>query len=94
VNELTVNSNPLKLREYLAAGLPVISAALPEALRFGPVVRTAKTAAEYVCEVEELLNNGSIGPSSERGAQVADEAWEYKIEEMIRLLKLNAQSKD
>ena len=30
VNRLTQNVNPIKLREYLAAGLPVVSTALPE----------------------------------------------------------------
>ena len=31
-NELTENANPLKLREYLAAGLPVVSTDIPEAV--------------------------------------------------------------
>ena len=31
-NELTANANPLKLREYLAAGLPVVSTDIPEAM--------------------------------------------------------------
>lgn len=87
MNQLTVSSNPLKLREYLAAGLPVLSAPLPEALRFGSLVRTASTAEEYVCEIEKLLEAGSIGPNAERSAHVADEAWEHKIEEMTRLLE-------
>src|SRR5262249_55425523 len=33
INELTLAANPLKLREYLAAGLPVIASAIPEAER-------------------------------------------------------------
>ena len=30
VSEVTLNANPLKAREYLAAGLPVVSTAIPE----------------------------------------------------------------
>ena len=30
LNEVTLNSNPLKVREYLAAGLPVVSTRIPE----------------------------------------------------------------
>ena len=29
MNELTLAANPLKLREYLAAGLPVVASPLP-----------------------------------------------------------------
>lgn len=87
MNQLTISSNPLKLREYLAAGLPVVSTPLPEVLRFGSLVRTANTAEEYVCEIEKLLEIGNTGPNAERSAQVADEAWEHKIEEMTRLLE-------
>jgi hypothetical protein len=91
MNELTVSSNPLKLLEYLAAGLPVLSAPLPEALRFGFLVRTANTAEEYVCEIEKLLKAGIIGPNAECSAKVAGEDWEFKIEEMTRLLEAEAK---
>ena len=86
LNELTASSNPLKLREYLAAGLPVVSAPLPEAQRFGSLVRTATTAAEYAHHVDDLVKVGSLGPSADRSARVAGEAWEHKIEEIAQLL--------
>ncbi len=89
MNQLTISSNPLKLREYLAAGLPVVSAPLPEALKFESLVRTAGTAKEYVREIEMFLEAGNTGPSAERSAKVACEAWEYKIEEMMRLVEEN-----
>ena len=38
VNRLTENVNPIKLREYLAAGLPVVSTALPEVKSYAGVV--------------------------------------------------------
>jgi glycosyltransferase involved in cell wall biosynthesis len=91
MNQLTISSNPLKLREYLAAGLPVVSTPLPEALRFASLIRTANTAEEYVFEIEKLLEAGDTGPNAERSEKVAGEAWEHKIEEMTQLLEAQAK---
>ena len=44
INELTLASNPLKLREYLAAGLPVVTTNIPEARRLGEHVRAGHNA--------------------------------------------------
>jgi glycosyltransferase involved in cell wall biosynthesis len=34
INPMTRSINPIKLREYLAAGLPVVSTPLPEVIRW------------------------------------------------------------
>jgi glycosyltransferase involved in cell wall biosynthesis len=85
-NELTVSANPLKLREYLASGLPVVAAPLPEVLRFGDLVSVGRTAAEYIAHVERLWERGMAGPSRERSEQMAGETWDGKVAEMERLL--------
>jgi glycosyltransferase involved in cell wall biosynthesis len=85
-NELTRNANPLKLREYLAAGLPVVGTPLPEVARFNGLVSLAATAEEYIHCIEELLARGQIGPSSERSNQVASESWERKVIEIEHLV--------
>ncbi len=55
VNELTVAANPLKLLEYLALGLPVVSTALPEVARFGSAVSVARSPEEFVAQVGRAL---------------------------------------
>jgi glycosyltransferase involved in cell wall biosynthesis len=51
INELTLGVNPVKLYEYLAAGLPVVSAGLPEVEPFAPLVEIARTPAEFAATV-------------------------------------------
>ena len=58
INELTKAVNPIKLREYLAAGLPVVSTPLPEVKACGPWVRIAADAEEFVGAVEAELRLG------------------------------------
>src|SRR5690606_19701966 len=50
VNELTTAVNPIKLREYLSAGLPVVSTELPELVPFAnrPGTRLVSSRDDFV----------------------------------------------
>ena len=55
LTEHTRTANPLKLREYIATGKPVVSAPLPEALRFAKHIRIAGDAVAFTAAIEEAL---------------------------------------
>jgi glycosyltransferase involved in cell wall biosynthesis len=56
LNEATEYINPTKTLEYMAAGKPIVSTAVPDVLRnFVPVVRIAETAREFVDAVSLAL---------------------------------------
>ncbi len=80
INALTLAANPLKVREYLAAGLPVVSTAVPEVEATG-LCRIAATPDEYVDQIEAALREGG-GPSGARSRAVAGESWEARLEEI------------
>ncbi|HYX90469.1 MAG TPA: glycosyltransferase [Myxococcaceae bacterium] len=82
VNELTLNANPLKVREYLAAGLPVVSSALPEVEELG-LCKIARSPEEFVRRVDECLAEGR-GPSLARARRIAHQSWEARVEEIRR----------
>jgi len=84
VNELTLAANPLKVREYLAAGLPVVSTAIPEVERLG-VCRIGKDADGVVREIAAAIAAGP-GPSEVRAAQVRGEGWEARVAEMQEIV--------
>ena len=86
LNELTQNANPLKLREYLAAGLPVVATPLPEVARLGDLVSLATTPQDFVREISKLLQEGAVGPSPRRSQEMASESWDFKVVEIERLL--------
>ena len=79
LNELTLNANPLKVREYLAAGLPVISSPIPEVEVLG-LCRIANGPAETIREIELALKDP--GPSVERSEAIRGESWEARINEI------------
>ena len=55
INELTVSVNPLKLLEYFACGLPVVSADMPEVRRFGRAVEIAHDTQGFLAAIETCL---------------------------------------
>lgn len=82
INTLTLAANPLKLREYLAAGLSVVATAIPEAERLAPHVRIARTRDQFLEQIGALLGAGSAGPQREISRSMLHESWDAKVEEL------------
>jgi hypothetical protein len=81
LNELTLNANPLKVREYLAAGLPVVSTPIPEVEVLG-LCHIADGLQATIHEIERALRDP--GPCIARSDKVQGESWEARLQE-IRL---------
>ena len=88
INEVTLNSNPLKVREYLAAGLPVVSTRIPE-VEVVKEVAIADTQEQFGDLVEEALKRP--GPIAERADLMKDESWEAKLEEVRRAVAMTGR---
>ena len=92
INELTLNANPLKVREYLAAGLPVISTPIPEVELLGQC-RIAGDKDAFVDEIHAALNDP--GPSIQRSLAISHESWDAKLAEIAEhLAPIIAAKKD
>jgi glycosyltransferase involved in cell wall biosynthesis len=81
ISEVTLNANPLKVREYLAAGLPVVSTKIPEVEVLG-LARIAETKEDFARAIEEALKDP--GPKAERSDPMKAESWEGRVEEVRR----------
>jgi glycosyltransferase involved in cell wall biosynthesis len=93
VNELTVNANPLKMREYLAAGLPVVSTDIPEARAFGNLVSVGRDHDHFIRQIETILEIGTPGPNIHRSMQMRKESWEARVEEMSQIVEAHISVK-
>ncbi len=87
VNRLTLYANPLKLREYLAAGLPVVSTDLPEVRSLGGDIRIGRSHSGFIEQVAELLKKKEIGPSLARSKSMERESWDDKVEVLSSLVE-------
>jgi glycosyltransferase involved in cell wall biosynthesis len=88
MNELTRNMNPIKLREYLAAGLPVVSSPLPEVMAYEPAVRTAVGVDAWVDALEAAMRDRSAEADRRRSALVADQDWSVRVRTLVEAVRL------
>jgi glycosyltransferase involved in cell wall biosynthesis len=83
----TVAVDPLKLLEYLAAGLPVVTTAIPEAAKYAAHVAIADDADQFVTAVRAALG-GDRAVGRVRGQALAREhTWQRRAETFIQLIE-------
>jgi glycosyltransferase involved in cell wall biosynthesis len=79
VNELTRNVNPVKLREYLSAGLPVVSTDLPEVQFYSASAYVAHGPDEFIAKLEQALREDSPAKRRQRSDSMRSETWENRV---------------
>ncbi len=80
LNELTLSANPLKVREYLAAGLPCVASDLPEVRKIG-LCKIARTPEDFVRKVDECLREAP-GPRRDRAQKMYADSWDLRVQEI------------
>ena len=85
INPLTRSVLPMKVHEYLAAGLPVVATPLP-ALEGQTDIVFASTAEETVDAVGAALAQDTPELRRERSRRAAAHSWDSRIEEILAAL--------
>jgi glycosyltransferase involved in cell wall biosynthesis len=93
MNELTLRVNPLKMREYLAAGLPVVSTPLPEVVRYKGLVRIATHEAGFLEAIEAALSERSPAQDRQRVEAMRMEGWEARVADMADIIEARLAEK-
>jgi glycosyltransferase involved in cell wall biosynthesis len=81
VNELTRHMNPIKLREYLSAGLQIVATDLPEMRHFPDYCRVAGSPEAFEQAVQEALLADSDKARRQRSDSMRGQTWEQKVVE-------------
>lgn len=76
--------NPLKLREYLSAGLPVVSTPVPEVARHSHLAHVATNEDEFVAAIERALGEGSPAQRGARSLAMERETWAARVAQVAR----------
>lgn len=86
----TASVNPLKLLEYLAIGIPVVSSALPELARYADHVSIAKTHEEYLCLLEQVIKRYPFAQSErdKRREYARTQSWESRVQTVMSIFNV------
>jgi len=83
---LNNQSSPLKLREYLASGKPVVAVPIPEAELLGNAVQIATDGAGFVRAIEEALAHDSPMLAATRKKTVEANTWDATVVNILEKL--------
>lgn len=86
------HSNPIKLKEYLALGLPIVTIDFPEAHYYADHLAIARNADDFIEAVRRLLSKPP-DPGSQRVA-VLGKSWAHKATLLIDLCEGRVKSAD
>jgi glycosyltransferase involved in cell wall biosynthesis len=79
IDERMTFVNPIKLREYLSAGVPVVSTRVPEVERYKHLAAIADDAPGFIAAIERALATDSPARRRERSAAMAAETWPARV---------------
>jgi glycosyltransferase involved in cell wall biosynthesis len=84
---LTASVNPIKLREYAAAGLPIVSSGLPEVKKCRDICRIADDLESWAAQLQEAVADGTSRDwRLSQSARVRDSDWDAVCERISGLV--------
>ena len=94
-NVFTNYGSAIKVKEYLATGIPVVISPLYEYLST-PGMRIYRTTEEFIAQVEDAMNNDTPHDRKVRQDAVRDSTWDVRAREVASLVRglLDGQNKD
>lgn len=74
--------NPIKMKEYLALGKPVVSTYYPEVEAYSDIVYVAQDYDTFVSCIHEAVEEHDPAKEDERRNRVKNETWDNKVEQI------------
>jgi glycosyltransferase involved in cell wall biosynthesis len=83
------NANPLKLREYLAMGKPIVSVRTPEIEKFSDVVGIADNSEQFMEGLDAVLEHDQSNSAliDARVSRVAESSWEARVASVLKIVQ-------
>ncbi|MGE5454713.1 MAG: glycosyltransferase, partial [Methylocystaceae bacterium] len=91
-SSMTQAVNPIKMWEYLAAGIPVVSTELPETKGYGQLVLTADNRSKFVSHIELALSENNPTKKAHRRLLAKQNSWEIRAQLILDIIEQHLQN--
>ncbi len=89
-----IHANPLKLREYLAMGKPIVSVRTPETEKFGDVVGIAENREDFLVRLDRVVREPRTPEAVRKSIdRVASSSWEARVAEVLEVMEASLARK-
>jgi len=86
-SEKVAHASPLKLREYLATGKPVVSVSMPLVEQYSEYVYIANQPEAFVRQIERALQDDSRELRERRMRAVAGVTWDTRVAQITEVVE-------
>jgi glycosyltransferase involved in cell wall biosynthesis len=94
LTQQVLHANPIKLREYLAMGKPVVSVSTPEIDKYSDVVEIARSREEFLARLDDVLSRPANSAETERRMErVASESWDARLGAVLEIVERHVATK-
>jgi glycosyltransferase involved in cell wall biosynthesis len=90
-NEWNEYANPIKLKEYLAVGFPVVATRIPALEEYGDLVRYAESREEFLEGIRKALAEGPEARRADRMKMVENDTWDAVARKVLELISSDGQ---
>lgn len=87
LTDVIINSNPLKFKEYLAGGKPVVSVQIAALDPYAQLAYVARSYDEFTEMIQRAIAEDSAEKSAARVQAMAGESWDIKFENICRTVR-------
>jgi len=88
INKWTEAANPIKLKEYLALGKPVVSTHFPEIDHYADVVYVSDNAQQFMRNIDKACLENNERRVQQRRRKVAASSWDSKAQHLLEELEM------
>lgn len=84
---MTEAVNPIKMWEYMATGMPIVTTNMPEARKYENLMLVSETEEEFINNVWQAIFEDSVDKKSRRMILAQENSWRVRAEQIIGIIQ-------